>query len=271
MSDELDLQPSLGVPAAPAPGPAAPQSVSVMQAVSQPFETQNWAPRIAVASLWMLIPVLGFIAIRGWASDGMARMLKNHPDPFPRLRLANFFTYLRRGWPSAAVQLACMAAVVFSVVASIGLINAGFWATLFAGGTLAFVLLGVGLALGAGLSAWVLLVSNAVLTRAEISGRLGMALRSGQVWPQVRAAWGKTLRAYALFLPLASLLLAVGGTFLCLGLIPAWVVIEMAATHLRFQIYQAQLQAGGQSLPAPPSELLPSETKLLQRGKLEEK
>ncbi len=271
MPDELDLPPSLGVPDAPAPGPAAPPSVSVMQAVAQPFETQKWAPRIAVASLWMLVPVFGFIAIRGWASEGMARMMKNHPEPFPRLRLADFLTHLRRGWPSAAVQLACLAAVGFSVVASIALINAGFWATILAGGTLAFVLLGAGLALGAALSAWVLLISNAVLTRAEISGRLGQALRSGQVWPQARAAWGKTLRAYALFLPLAGLLLALGGSFLCVGLIPAWVVLEMAATHLRYQIYQAQLQAGGQQLPAPPPQLLPSETRLLQRGKLEAK
>jgi hypothetical protein len=130
-------------------------------------------------------------------------------------------------------------------------------------------LLGAGLATGAALCAWVVLIANAVLTRVEISGRLGQALRTGQVWPQVRSAWGPTLRAYTLFIPLAAALLALGGSFGCVGIVPAWIAVQLSATQLRFQLYRAQLRGGAPALPAPAPKLLPSESRLLGSRKLQ--
>ncbi len=269
MSDELDAPPSLGVPVDPAPGPANAAGVSVLRALRTPFEAEHWLGRLCVTSLWLCIPVVGLIAVRGWASEGMARMLQNHPDPFPRLRLADFRTHVRRGMPAAAVEFFGIAAILFAIGASVFLINAGVWATIISGGSLALALLGAGVALGAALCGWVVLVANAILTRAEIMGRLGQALGTGQVWPQARGAWGQTLRAYALFLPLSLGLLALGASIGCIGVVPAWVAVQIAATQLRFQLYQAQLRGGAPALTAPSPRLLPSEKRLLSRGKLE--
>lgn len=259
----------LGVPSDPAPGPRERPSVSVPLALGEPFRNEHWLSRTLVASAWLLIPIVGFVVVRGWAAVGFTRMLQHHPDPFPRPRLSDLRIYLRHGAPSASVLLASLALLGFSALAGVGLINAGLWATVLSGGTLALTLLATAIVLATVLLGWVLLLGNAILTRAEISGRLGQALAPGSVWPQARNAWARTLFAYSLFVPLALLLLTVGASVGCLGALPVWVILELASTHLRYQIYERQTRGGVPRLAAPVPKLLPSEARMVSSGKLE--
>lgn len=263
--------PLAAVPKQPAPGPVAPRPVSTVEALTFAFTPERWGLRVVLASVWLVIPVLGPLAVRGWASEAHVRLARHHPDPLPVPRWRDLLHYARRGTPSGLVSLASASALLTTLAFAFFVLNAGLWASVLAGGPLAIGLLVGGALASVTLASLVAIVSNAVLIRAELGRSLAVALASGQVWPLARRGVARVLWSLLLFTLLAAVCLGLGSTLLCVGALPAWVVVEVGASHLRHQLYQRQRRLGAPAIELPDAELLPSERHLLAVGRLEER
>jgi hypothetical protein len=256
--NESREEPSLGVPATLAPGPAEPHPVSVAEALSFAVDGPLAKRNLLAASAVLLVPVLGFFAVQGWAAETQHRLLQKHPSPTPRLGLRDLFHYAARGTTAGFVE-ALGAGVLTAVVSSLlAIANASLIAAGLASASLLVVLavlLGL-LLLGATLLGAVSVVFNAILTRAELTGRLSDAMAIGQAW--------RTFFAYLVFAPVAALLLAAGLALCGVGLLPALVIVKLAGAHLRWQLYEQRLHRGGAAIAALPPATLPSERAALR-------
>lgn len=259
------------VPPEPAPGPSKPRAVSTLEALLFPFERERWLRRVVIASLWVLIPVLGWLAVRGWITEARRRLERHHPDPLPIPRLRDFLHYVRTGVTSAVVEFAALAVVVGLVGVAVLLLNAGLWAAVLSGGPLALGLLGVVAFTSLTVLGLGTVLSTTILTRTELSGSLSVALQSGEVWPLARRAALRTLGSWLLFGLMSTVVLALGGALLCVGLLPALVIANVAAMHLRHQIYLEQRRRGAAAVKLADTPLLPTERRLLERGKIEDR
>lgn len=264
MSDEFEPE-SLGVPADPAPGPAALSPVRAMDAARFAFATPHAGRKLAVASLWLLIPVFGAAAVHGWSAEAFSRLHRHHPEPLPPLHLRDFAHYARRGRASLFVTVLGFAALASLVLGLFVALNTGLLAALIATGGLGWAAL-----LGAFAAILVItalggLVVSAVQTRAELSGRVGTALQTGEVAPHVRRTFVRAATAYATLTPIAAVVLGVGLALCGVGLLPALVVVRVMGMHLRWQLYEHHLRRGGREVPTLPPALLPSEARLLPK------
>lgn len=52
-------------------------------AFSFPFQDKNWLQKILIAGLIMLIPIVGWFAVIGWALEITRRVVRQSPDPLP--------------------------------------------------------------------------------------------------------------------------------------------------------------------------------------------
>lgn len=263
--DELEPPPSLGVPTRLAPGPAVPHRVSVGEALSFAVDGPVAKRNLLVASLMLLVPVAGFLALQGYACEIEQRLVHKHPAPAPPLRLRDFPHYVARGGAAGFVEAlgVCVAGALGAsllAIANASLITAG----LAAGSVLVVLLVfvaAVAIALGA-LGA-VTVVFNAMLTRAELTQKLGDALSVKQAWREARPVRRLTFGAYLVFAPVAVLLTAMGMLLCGLGLLPALVTVKLAGAHLRWQLYEHRVHRGGRALTALEPALLPSERALM--------
>jgi len=259
-------EPSLGVPSTLAPGPAAPHPVSVAEALSFAVDGPLAKRNLVAASVVLLVPVLGFFAIEGWAAETQRRLLQKHPSPTPRLGLRDLLHYAARGTTAGFVE-ALGAGVLTTLVTSLLMIaNASLITAGLASASLLVVLAvfcGV-LLLGATLLGVLSVVFNAMLTRAELTGRLSDAMALGQAWREARPVRRKTFFAYLVFAPVAVLLLGAGLALCGVGLLPALVIVKLAGAHLRWQLYEQRLYRGGAAIAALPPATLPSERAALR-------
>ena len=52
-------------------------------AFSFPFQDKNWLQKILIAGLIMLIPIVGWFAVIGWALEITRRVVRQYPTRFP--------------------------------------------------------------------------------------------------------------------------------------------------------------------------------------------
>jgi hypothetical protein len=260
MTDSRDSDPgalSLGVPGALAPGPALPKPPSVRDALA--FAVDDAGSNRLLASVFAALPIVGWLALHGWMTETQHRLHVRHPSPIPKLRLRDFFFYLRRGGAPWLLSYAGLVALMTAFVALVAIANAGTLAAWIAAGAfpwLAFALSAVALL---GLTAGGSVLLGSMITRAELTEKLGPGLALADAWRDTRAIRRRTLVAYLWFVPSAAGILMLG-TMLCgVGMLPAWVVVQLAAMHLRWQLYEAAVRSGAR-LPAPRApELSPAE------------
>lgn len=256
MSDEI------GVPQALAPGPATPPRPSVLAALRFPFEGPRATQRLIVMSLWQLVPVLGWAALGGWLAETSRRLCARHPEPAPMPSLRDLGYYLRIGWRPALVAYLATAVLSLLTYVVLALFFLGGLAGMLASSGSALPLLFV---LGA-LLELVLAAVGTVLASSAVTGlELGadpLDVLSGRfLRGYARRTWLRTLLGYAVLAPAAVGMLALGSLLCGVGLIPALVVAELAAVHLRWQLFE---HAGRPALPGPRAPaLLPSETRAL--------
>jgi uncharacterized membrane protein len=105
---------------------------------------------------------------------------------------------------------------------------------------------------------WIAL-SNAAVTRAELTGDLSKSFQLGAVWAYAAKTWKRAL-VTAFFMSFLSFGLVIVGMLACfIGLFVTMSIQMIASLHLRWQIYNEYLLEGGEPIELAPWENLPSE------------
>jgi len=245
------------------PGPGGSQGVSAWRAVKAVFEDQNMKTNVLLGIVFMLIPIVGPIALNGWMCESHQRLLRRHPNPMPKIDFNDFGEYIKRGLAVFLASLLITLPVIFLTYVLMG-------GTAFAVfGTIAATdepLIGLAVGLVVGIVAFIGMLAlsvlvNAVHTRAELTEDVGESLKLGKVLGYAKATFGTVLIKNISFMLIAFVMVLIGILLCYLGLYPAIVVVQIAAMHLRYQIYSDYLAKGGEEIPLKPPQPLPSEAR----------
>lgn len=245
------------------PGPADEAGVSALRAVKAVFADQNVKTNVLIGIVFMLIPIVGPMALSGWMCEAHQRLLRRHPNPMPKIDFSDFGEYIKRGLPVFLASLIITLPLIFiAYVVMGGAALATFAAMAATNEPLVGILVGavsgiIGLLVMFALS----VVVNAAHTRAELTEDLGQALKLGKIVSYSKATFGQVLLKNITFGFIAFGLVLLGILLCYLGLYPAIVVIQIAAMHLRYQIYSDYLVRGGEPISLKPPQALPSEAR----------
>lgn len=247
---------------APGPGtPGADGRVRVLGAVRWVFGDPDWTKNVLIGVVFMLLPVVGPIALSGWMCEIHQRLVRGHPRPTPKLDFNDFVHYLSRGVNPFVVQLVVM---LPAMLVMYGLIVAAAVLVAFAaqsgGPDALMIVLGsvVGLVALIGFLLLAVLV-NAAQTRAELTENIGQALSLGPLMQYSRATWATVMWKSIAFGFVATGLFLCGLLLCYFGVYPAIVVVQLASLSLRFQIYRGYLAGGGEMIVMKAPVTLPSE------------
>jgi hypothetical protein len=234
---------------------------SVLEAVRFPFQGPDWTHNLLLGSVFVLIPLVGALALQGWMCEVLQRLERSHPRPVSKLDFQDFGHYLGRGVAPFVTGL--VVGMSLWLLASgglfVGLLGSLLVSRLSGNALLAGACWGLGVVLFVVGAVFATVLTLPAMLRAELTERIGAGLDFGKVLGFARIAWWQIL--YRTFLlTCLSVPLALGGYCLCLvGLYAAIVVILMATAHLRWQIYRYYLTRGGEPIAVKPAEVLPSE------------
>ena len=249
------------VPDTPEAAPNLGHRVSVMDALRFVFSTDDWKNNLLISSVFMFIPLIGPIANTGWHAEIVQRLARRDPRPIPRLEFSDLMHYAARGAPAFFVAVVVMLPIMFLsyVVMFVGI----FGGTAVASAVNEPAVLGVVWAI-IGVFWLVLLFAmgmfvHAAQARAELTESFGEAISPGKVLQFLGKTWG-TLLVSTILLGLASVPIVLLGYLMCIfGLYPAIVLVTIAASHLRWQLYERYLLRGGEPFAIKPPQQLPSE------------
>jgi hypothetical protein len=253
-------------PEALAPGPNRPPPTSALRAVKFGFQAPDLGRTALYGAVLLLIPIAGPIAIGGWLCEAHQRLVRRHPEPLPRFDFADFGHYLGRGLASFLVGFALFAPlmmVMYAIIAAA--VFGGIWVARATHDLTLGIVTGVGLSVTA-VVVWLFasVLLNAARTRAELSEDLSYALRLHELMSYSRRTWRSVLVKTIIF-GFVSFGLLLAGLLLCyFGLYPAIIIIQIAAMHLRWQIYNSDLSHGGEPIAVKLPVWLPSEARAYQ-------
>ncbi len=244
-----------GTPEQPAP------TVRVFDAIQFAFRDESWKMNLLIGPVFLLIPIVGPLALLGWYAEVHQRLARRDPQPIPVLDFQNFGRYLERGLPPFVVQLV-IAVAAMPVVLAIELAAAAGVAAIGAGPAVfgrdqappaafplpAVLLIGIAGALVLAFSLALSVLASAAVTRAELTGSFERTFELGGVFRYAARTFGPA--AVNLFLyGLLAMGVAVPSLLLCcVGILPASIVIGLGSVHLRWQIYEQQLARGGERI-----------------------
>lgn len=248
------------------PGPSRPEPIRVERAFRLLRDTDHFWPSLVLASVLRLIPIAGPVLVTGWLVEIQRRLTARHPVPVPPFSLRDIKGHWRRGWPvwllgamtgGLFVALSYALFVLFNIAALALGIAYGDWLVfglVLGAGTLLELILG---------SATTVWLSSALL-QVEQSGDGKTAFQRGRVRPYARANAKRILWTALRFVPVALVAGLMGASACAVGLLPALVLIQMAAMHLRWQIdehHRAERQRETPPVPQLEDLHLPSEKK----------
>ncbi len=256
-------------PGYPLPQASAPAKPSVLGAVRFAFSGRHWTNNLLIGCVLSLIPIAGPLVLGGFLAEVHQRLLQRRPEPAPRLDLQDFQPLLMRGVVPFVASIAggfCFAVLVMLLGAAIAISIVLDQET---GQSGLAIMVGVAIALfGSAVGAVLLTVTNALRTRAELTQDFGQTFDLKELWEYSRATWRPVLLKTLIFIPVA-IALFLGGVLLCyFGVYPAMVALQIAALHLRFQIYEAARADGLPAISLKLSEPLPSEATRLIREQM---
>ncbi|HEY6559713.1 MAG TPA: DUF4013 domain-containing protein [Polyangiaceae bacterium] len=266
---ETPPQPAVAAAAQPGAMPGPAPGISVIGGVKFAFESPDWKTNLLFAMVLSLIPIAGPLALSGWMAETHQRLVRRHPQPMPKFDFGDFVHYLGRGVPVFLVGL--VAALPIGIGFGVVIVAAALAGVLAGAGTQvdSLVMIAVWIAAGfCSLVCWLVMsvLLNAAQTRAELTEDFGQALNLGKVWAYARATWATVLVKNLIFALVAFGILVIGMLLCYIGLYPAIAVIQMAAAHLRWQIYEHYLREGGEPIALKPPQWLPSDAQRYQRG-----
>jgi len=265
MQDPWSAAPPVGMPAAPAAQAAAATAapdLSALEAVRFVFRAPDWMHNVLIGLVFMLIPVVGPIVLAGFLCEVHQRLVRRHPQPVPKLDFSDFGHYLSRGVAPFIVSLVVVMPVMLVSYALIG-------GAVFAGIMIAQTtepLFGLLVGVSGGLVAvllWILssIFMNAAQTRAELTEDFGQSLSLSELMAYARATW-KAVLVKTITFGFVGLGIILLGLLACyFGLYPAIVILQVAAMHLRWQIYENHVALRGAPIAVKAPVWLPSEAR----------
>jgi Protein of unknown function (DUF4013) len=243
----------------PSSDSATASRVSVGAALRFAFDAPERNHNLVTGSLLMLIPIAGPIALSGFLCEVHQRLVRGRDPSVPRLELSDISHYLGRGMPLVLVELALGLPIA---LVGYGAIAVGLLAVTSVGAlpqwlsTLGIVLLAIS-GLGAALVFGVLF--NAARTRAELSEEFVEALSFTPLLRYAVTTAPTVLAKSAIFLGVSLLMTLAGLLACCVGVYPVAVLLQIAAVHLRWQVYDAFVKGGGTPVKIRAPADLPSE------------
>ena len=259
----------------PVPQGRAPQEsearVSVIDAIRFPFSDAQWANNLFISSVFMFIPLVGPVANAGWHAEIHQRLARRHPNPIPRLEFSDLTHYMGRGVAPFFVALILMlptAMLAYFGIMAVVIAGAFVGAAIQEPAVMIVVWILVSL-LGFGFMALVGVVMHTAQARAELTEDLGASLSPGSILRFLGKTWVAVLVSSMLFALLSMLLFFAGYLMCVVGMYPAIVVVAIAGTHLRWQLYERYLSRGGEPFSIKAPQQLPSEAAAAYRAAYE--
>lgn len=240
------------------PPPPVPQ-VRPMEAIRFAFALLREHPAtVLLAGLFTIIPVIGPMALNGWRAEMHQRLRLRDPRPLVPLTFNDLVARLPQGMPVYLTRLV-LQVVLGTVGTFVGCVMGagGFVLAVFVslgGGRGAdflpvYLLWTVGTVLVIALMALFLPWMNGALTRVELTEDLGQALRLDELRDYFRRTWGDTIVAIVPFALVAVALVLAGLVCFLVGAYFAVILLQVASTHLRWQLYELYLWRGGSEVP----------------------
>ena len=238
----------------------------MIRAVKTVFEDPNWKNNVLIGIVFMIIPIVGPIALSGWMCEVQQRLIRHHPSPVPKIDFSDFGDYIRRGLAVFLTNL--IVGVPIALVAYFFAALLGFGA-FAAGAATSEPLVAIAVGVAGGLIFIVILLSvsvlvNAATTRAELTEELGQALAFGKIMSYSKATFGTVIMKNLVFMFVGTGIVLLGMLACYFGLYPAIVVLQISAMYLRNQIYVDYLTKGGEPITLKAPQLLASEARMQQ-------
>ncbi|OIP38783.1 MAG: hypothetical protein AUK47_11095 [Deltaproteobacteria bacterium CG2_30_63_29] len=210
------------------------------------FKDENWMSNALIGTVFLIIPILGPMALAGWHTEIAQRIHRNDPEPIPKLSFNDLMTYFQRGIPAFVAQLVAILPLAFGIGLLMGVLMPVMMLLGRNSEVLVLVLALFLAVLCLALSVASIVVVSAFQTRAELTEDLNKALDFKGNLRYMRATFGTTLASYFVFLLVCIPLVLVGMLACCVGIYPVAVGINTGAVHLRLQIYEKYVRDGGE-------------------------
>ena len=263
------MQPS--APFAPYPHPAyrqpppeePPPRLRAFQAITFAFRGEDSLVSILTGVVYMMIPIVGPIALLGYQTEIFRRLARRDPRPLPKLTFAPFTAYLTRGVvPFVAQLLFALPFTFVGIFVFVSIVGATLVASTHgtgAGPAQSAIFAAMLLPWTAMMVAWIGLapVLQSVLTRAALTEEVAktfdfralLAYARSTYWPSALSLLAFGIFAFGLYL--------LGAAMCFVGIWPILLIVQIAATHLRWQTYEFYLARGGEPVPMKPEPALP--------------
>lgn len=216
------------------------------------FKQPNYVKNLLLASVCVLIPIVGIMVVLGWLAIGLWGRKDRNPATFPDFDFGQFGYYLQRGlWPVLTVLAVSLGLgiaggvvlIVPQVVLNMVLGNKGLLGMV--NGLISFLLNAV-------LFIGILAVVVPVMIRATLLQDFIKAFDFNFTKNFASAIWKELLVSAVFVYVVSSFFGFIGMLALCIGLLPATVLSTYCYQHQMRQLYDLFLQRGGEPIPVSP-------------------
>lgn len=230
------------------------------------FKYERWWVPLGMASLMNLIPFVGGIVVHGWVLELQELRDSGDCETLPELSFDRFADLLKKGLeptlaaillalPAVFIAQILMTMVIVAVIIFSVALSALMAAMLGEAGGLLGVVVMLGLMLVMSLMSFVVMVVlggfiQVGVLRAEITGKLG-AVFNFSAYRKDLAALVRPLIMANIGLSLVNIpVMMLGYMMFFVGVFPALVIMSVAGTSMRHEIYRHHLSMGGHEITA---------------------
>lgn len=232
-------------------------SMRYFDAYSYVFDSPNWAMNLLLATVCMLIPVVGPIVLWGYQFEIIESLHRDPRRNYPDFDFNYFVEYLKRGvWPflvSLVVTLVpgmVLMAVLYALIFVVGFGANIAWQEASASIVVVGFLVVFAVMFVAGI--FIGMICIPFVIRAGLAQDFGEAFKFDFVMSFFGKTW-KQMVLSMLFMMISSAVVGMIGMLLCfVGTYPAMVLVMLAYAHIYYQLYQTYLARGGKPIPLKP-------------------
>jgi len=222
------------------------------QAFRYVFSNPKWGMSLLLASVCMLIPIIGPIVLLGFGTEVLRLLVTGQRGPCPEFTFDEFMKHLTKGLMPFLVQLVVSVVlmvisfgVTLPVVLVVILVLANSSAKDYVPCCLFFTSFLVSVALS--LIAWVF--TTPILVRSMLTLDFKASFDWAFIKDFARRVWGPTILKNLVVALVAVALALVGEAACCIGIYPAIVIINVVYWYMLADLYEVYLQCGGMPIP----------------------